>query len=94
MKEEVFKISVDGESFFVECSDKDKTVMAVSDSICRQLESGDKTGLNLLFSSIVHVLARDAHGKFLEDFVQNLRKIVPIYREAYISGQKDKKIAS
>mgnify|MGYP006872980216 CR=1 FL=1 len=41
----------------------------------------DKAPLNILFSIIIHVAARDSTGEFERTFIKNTKKTTPEYRK-------------
>lgn len=83
-KEDLFKLSFSDEGGInAEFKNTDEAVMALSDWVTSALEKHDQAPLSVLFSVVVHVLAREASGKFEEQFLENVRKIAPQYREQY-----------
>ncbi len=83
-KEDIFKLSFsDDGGIEAEFKNTDEAVMALSDWVTGALEKRNQAPLSVLFSVVVHVLARESSGKFQEQFLENIRKIAPQYRDQY-----------
>lgn len=65
----------------VSCPDSEAAVVALTKHICKTAAEGDDAALNILFSVTVHILALDVTGEFEEQYIGNIRKTTPAYRE-------------
>lgn len=83
MKEEILNIVAEGDDLAVYLPDQDRAVMVITDIIWQELQKGNDKSLSILFSIVVHTLSRSLNGKMQDEFIANLQKITPQYREAY-----------
>ena len=83
------KISRDGEKVSVSVGDPDIVVKVVTELLMRQMSEGDSTGILLLNSIVIQLLAHELSGELEEDFLKSVRENVPVYRECYVDMDKD-----
>lgn len=87
--EEILKILFsDDNGYFAEFKNTDDVVMGCADIVTEHLQIGDQTPLSVLFSIIVHVLARETSGGFEKQFIRNVTEQSAIYREHYAKALK------
>ncbi len=80
----ILKISADeNDNLKVSCPDKNDAVMAITDQVHSAWVNGDNGPLNILFSATVNLLALDVSGRFEEEYIENIRRTTPKYRESY-----------
>ncbi len=94
MEKDILTIIARGDDAVVHIPDDDLAVMTISDIIWDAMKQNRHRALNLLFSILVHTLARDLSGKLQEEFLENIRKTVPAYRNVYKKMLEQKKNAS
>lgn len=81
---EVFKLLFQEEKgYFAEFRNTDDVVMGLADFITEHLQLRDQEPLSVLFSVVIHVLARETSGRFEEQFIENVRKSTVEYRRHY-----------
>lgn len=83
------KISRDGEKVSVSVGDPDIVVKVVTELLMRQMSEGDSTGILLLNSIVIQLLAHELSGELEEDFLKSIRENVPVYRECYVDMDKE-----
>lgn len=82
--EEIFKlVFTDENGITAEYDNTDDVVMNFADWVTQSLLLKDNEPMSILFSVIVHVLARNRSSEFEEEFVENLKKSVETYRKGY-----------
>lgn len=84
MNKTLLNFSVDDKNnLVVDIPDRDVAVLSIPDHIWERLLKKDTDPLSLLLAVVVHTLARDLSGGLERDFVDNLKDMVPKYRESY-----------
>lgn len=84
MKDEIFKLLFDDKDGTVaEYKNTDDVVMTLSDWVTGSMQKGNQEPLSILFSVVVHTLAREASGMFEAQFIDHIRKVTSKYREHY-----------
>lgn len=95
MKETLLELAIEDGNLSLFTSkkegDSDKIVVSIVDTIWREFMKHNNEPLDILFAVVVHLLAQDLTGKFEEDFINNLRKTTPQYRENYAKFIKTQK---
>lgn len=82
--EEIFKlVFTDEDGTTAEYDNTDDVVMSLADWVTQSILLKDNEPMSILFSVIVHVLARNRSSEFEEEFVENLKKSVETYRKGY-----------
>ena len=94
MRKDILTITQEDDYIDVKIPDRDLAVMTLTDIIWDRVQHRSQMGLDMLFSVVVHTLARDLSGKFQEEFIENIRKTVPTYRNVYKKMREQKKNAS
>lgn len=89
METDILKISRDGEKVSVSVGDPDIVVKVVTELLMRQMSEGDSTGILLLNSIVIQLLAHELSGELEEDFLKSIRENVPVYRECYVDMDKE-----
>lgn len=89
MEKDILKISRDGEKVSVSVGDPDIVVKVVTELLMRQMSEGDSTGILLLNSIVIQLLAHELSGELEEDFLKSIRENVPVYRECYVDMDKE-----
>lgn len=74
-------VDEDGKPHFMIRND-DTAIMAIVESIESGLQEQDKRGLDILFSCVVHLLAREPSGEFEKNFIENIKNTTSKYRKA------------
>ena len=64
-------------------------IIAIVESIESALMNHDRSGLDILFSCVVHLLAREPSGEFEKEFIENIKKTTPKYRQAVSKKWKE-----
>ena len=88
MEKDILKISFDGEEVSVS-GDPEKVVKVVTEFLMRQMSEGDSSGILLLNSIVIQLLAHELSGELEEDFLKSIRENVPVYREYYAEMDKE-----
>lgn len=83
MRKDILTITQEDDYIDVKIPDRDLAVMTLTDIIWDRVQHRSQMGLDMLFSVVVHTLARDLSGKFQEEFIKNIRKTIPQYQNAY-----------
>lgn len=83
MDKDILTITQEDDYIDVKIPDRDLAVMTLTDIIWDRVQHRSQMGLDMLFSVVVHTLARDLSGKFQEEFIENIRKTIPQYQNAY-----------
>ena len=90
----LFKISEDEKgNIKMTCPNREDAVMAMTDHILATASKGDQSALDVLFSVTVHFLASETSGRLEEQYIENLRKCIPPYRNGYAEMAKEMKKA-
>ena len=89
MQKDILKLSRDGEKVSVSVGDPDIVVKVVTELLMRQMSEGDSTGILLLNSIVIQLLAHELSGELEEDFLKSIRENVPVYRECYVDMDKE-----
>lgn len=63
-------------------------IIAIVESIESALAIHDKRGLDILFSCVVHLLAREPTGQFEKEFIENIKKTASKYRQSTLKRWK------
>lgn len=85
-KKQILNVSIDDkENINVVCKDRELAAMVITDYISETAGSGDTSALDMLYSITIHLLARDVHGGFEKEYIENLRREIPNYRKVYKS---------
>ncbi len=80
----LLKVSEDDKGgIIVNCPNREEAVMAITDHLLATASKGDQKALDLLFSVTVHFLASETSGQLEEQYIANLRNVVPSYRKGY-----------
>ncbi len=88
----LFKVSEDETgNIKITCPDSDDAVMAMTDYVLSTAAKGDQKALDVLFSVTVHFLASETTGKLEEQYIENLRRCIPPYRNGYAEVAKEMK---
>ena len=74
-------VDEDGKPYF-KIKNDNSAIIAIVESIESGLQEHDKRGLDILFSCVVHLLAREPSGKFENEFIENIKKTTFKYRKA------------
>lgn len=95
MKEKLLELAIEGDNVRLFASNNEgdsyKIVMGIVNTIWREFIKRNNRPLDILFAVVVHLLSQDLTGKFEEDFINNLRKTTPQYRENYAKFIKTQK---
>lgn len=75
----------------ITCPNREDAVMAMTDYVLATAAKGDQRALDVLFSVTVHFLASETSGKLEEQYIENLRKCIPPYRNGYAEVAKEMK---
>lgn len=74
-------VDEDGKPYF-KIKNDNSAIIAIVESIESGLQEHDKRGLDILFSCVVHLLAREPSGEFENNFIENIKKTTTKYRKA------------
>ena len=61
----------------------DDAVITIVNYIWDHIQKKDTSALDVLFSIVVHMLAMNLDKRFEQQFIENIRKTTPQYREGY-----------
>lgn len=67
---------------YIKIKNDNAAIMAIVESIESGLQEHDKRGLDILFSCVVHLLAREPSGEFEKNFIENIKNTTSKYRKA------------
>lgn len=87
---EILRLTISKQSGYkAEYKSTDDVVIACTDIVTEHMQVGDQMPLSVLFSIVVHVLARETTGSFEKQFLKNVSEQAAIRREHYAKAMKE-----